>query len=111
MVTSRDYFTTILRDKILLENARVVDQQYRQRAYYRQASSWSLTIHTPRILESFTHELGKFTRNFYQTWALALLQYNPSCKCCEGCTPPSGIATRDMIIIANQLELKICWCC
>ena len=106
MVTSRDYFTTILRNKILLENARVVDQQYRQRAYYRQTSSWSLAIHTPRTLESFTHEYGKFTRNFYQIWALALLQYSPSCKCCKGCTPPSAIATRDMIKIANQLERK-----
>ena len=78
-----DYFTTILRNKLLLENARFVRSQYYQRPYHHMsdrslAPCWSLSVHKfPKIDDE---EIVKWTRYYYNIWAIALAQNFPMRK-------------------------------
>ncbi|KAL2040206.1 hypothetical protein N7G274_007109 [Stereocaulon virgatum] len=77
LTSDRDYFTTILRNKLLLENARFVRSQYYQRPYHYMSDRpltpcWSLSVHKfPNIDDE---NIVKWTRYYYNIWAIALAQ-------------------------------------
>ena len=79
----RDYFTTIFRNKRLLENARFVRSQYYQRPYHHMSDRpllprWSLSVHRFRKIDD--EEIVKWTRYYYNIWAIALAQNFPMRK-------------------------------